>query len=339
MLLVLILLAQTEITREVCPRYQTDAGRAALVVYLDPTEEKRGEAIRKMREIEQTLRGSKGDWAYACANSLNEQVVRLEMRPTKKLLDRELEDARRECARPDASVCDDESIVRLFLAGDPIGPTVLERVSDPTLRAVIETESKRDRLHRLEIALDRPELQRAALRQLVGALDPRTWDPADVALVLAKVRKDVRRVQDELAAGKWPEALPDDPGFAHDYRDALVKMGAVRFRSLLGQKLTSRTSTESNPTAPLAVFVNGDHFAYEQLQYVEEWVAAHPEVPPVLSLRGTEKRARVADQSNYVVKRWYETDEKAPHPDLEKVAAELKKLDALEEKREKENTP
>ena len=82
------------------------------------------------------------------------------------------------------------------------------------------------------------------------------------------------------------------------------------------------------------------HFPNEFELYRVEWDAAHLHRPPIAGLavqdhdemyqptvRGV-RREEVLERDRYVARRWFETDEKAPHPDLEKVRAALKSLEA-----------
>jgi hypothetical protein len=158
--------------------------------------------------------------------------------------------------------------------------------------------------------------------------DPRLWTPEHVARIVLRARQDDQAlvlVANRDAMYRLREELQE-----------LAALGLKRAFVLLNPK-TWVLPGMSLPGFPAGHAVmeccHVEHFDDEALLYSAEWERSHPEVPPILSMQGKEKQKWVQEMNAYVQKRWMETDDAAPHPDMDAVAKELKRLEAMEPQR------
>ncbi len=163
-----------------------------------------------------------------------------------------------------------------------------------------------------------------AIHEITAARDPREWDPTEIAhLVLSARRSSGDRLSEVTVA--------------------LKPIGLIRETELLVGPV-DRAQFQTFPRDP-----GWRHFECEESFYRAEWDAkrrdelpSRAEAPskfsvfgcflpwPLRARRATvqqlERRNGEAELQRYLGERWLETDEKAPHPDMEAVRAALTEL-------------
>jgi hypothetical protein len=169
---------------------------------------------------------------------------------------------------------------------------------------------------------------RDALDAIERMPDPRTWDPSWVASMVVEARREEALVDWKQT---WPPQDPHENRLEDIYRD-LMPMGATRVIALISPHKVV-PNPEPTPKSGIMPGVHGEHFADELLLYADEWARSLPDIPAIVSMRGVEKQKRVQQMQLYVQKRWRETDDAAPHPDLDAVRAAIEKLEAPEPKK------
>lgn len=175
-------------------------------------------------------------------------------------------------------------------------------------------------------------LKNWAIDEMVGSMDPTGWHPDDVVALVRHARQaDATFVRGDQGPSHKPE-----PGYENPSLGSLLPLGAVNAFNLV-QPSSYRISGVNAPfvvhlpiplddshgfqeapyIANLAPWVSKtpvwQHFPLEFYLYEREWRRDHPD--PV-GYYGHEQR-------NYVIRRWFETDQAARHPDLRTIRQKL----------------
>jgi hypothetical protein len=113
---------------------------------------------------------------------------------------------------------------------------------------------------------------------------------------------------------------------------ALYPMGTRRAHRLINSKKIESFPdidvNEPNHVPRIAYFEpTFRHFENEFDIYRAEWSSAHPAGRAIPGEPTDEYFKKRLPEDRYVERRWLETDEAAPHPDMDKVQAAIKKLE------------
>lgn len=194
---------------------------------------------------------------------------------------------------------------------------------EPVRSVAAKSDTRRGRLS-LALEMESPlSAFRFALLELTSDVDPRKWDPDDIALLIVKAR--------ELDTWKPPPAPPHKPGepityhgtdhsplppkFDRLYRIflALKPMGLMRAYDLI-RPVSLRPEQVQIVWRLTPGWMDHDwnhHFPFEEDLYEAEY----KKTPWAVGISLDE----------FVRKRWTETDQAAPHPDLQRIEKALAK--------------
>lgn len=255
--------------------------------------------------------------------------------------------------------CGTAQIEELARADDPLArarflPAGKARVRHGALPAEVTEEllaaalwidlrsSTPDRYRFHETALDPPKefadfygedavwkVQAWALDEMLGDMDPSTWDLNDVAIIARKAR-----AQDALPSE--PISTSPKDVCSNAYLRALFPMGVVRAYTLVKPVRCKIAGVNIPYVAALSPASSGQiqvgnsprwsHFPLEALLVDHEWRIAHPRVPlptqppawdvqrPNYPVATNELPNEGFDKQNYLTQRWFELDEWAPQP-------------------------
>ena len=104
-------------------------------------------------------------------------------------------------------------------------------------------------------------------------------------------------------------------------------MGSIHASDLINGKRPEFPPPLSNPWSDFPVGIQ--HFPAEAFLSDREWIADHPGrgFDPDKPLGRDERRKFRNDHSHFMMRRWYETDFRAPHPNLDEVRKAMEELD------------
>ncbi len=282
---------------------------------------------------------------------------------------RETRDGCGSVADIDTGRCTASALQELALAGDPAAGALWKRAFDvrpgrdddgwklwlalvgahpirsSRLAAALEAGVMRSRDSSGE------QLLSIATSELVGAVDPRSWDAADVALVVVTARAvDRGRLQplvEEVTPNPGVTSGPRTPDPLHlkevnlgdliartrynqmtFFLAALKKMGVARAFALVEPRGVASVAILPRVDADVVVpdLQRWEHFPGEIELYREDWHATHEESVADRNLI----RRRTENESTYLHARWLETDSKAPTPDLASVMKLIRKAEGTE---------
>ena len=209
-------------------------------------------------------------------------------------------------------------------------------------------ESHPDRIDRLSAVLETDDPQMLPLREWVlsrvtGSLDPRQWNPLELAAAV----RGIRRIDQIFGCPPVFERLPDG-GTAINFLGThatgekqeriggnlrrLTPMGIASARRLIWPSC-SELSPSSQPDRHRLTDLQ--HFKGEAVLYTEEWILANVQrtdsawrhADGIDSIDAAEREMLEHDLASYIERRWFESDAAAPQPDLHAVRSELKRSD------------
>lgn len=175
-------------------------------------------------------------------------------------------------------------------------------------------------------------IRRWALDDAAGDIDPRNWKPEDIAvLVLEARRADAEAIKIESQpkpkkAGALPEIWLDQASFSrmreNEIRQTLGRMGFQRAFNLVHPSEPGALK-EQTAVAPLPA--RDAHFPGEPSLCIADWLARNPKIDArtLVAADGSVREKLVADCRL----RWAETDDAAPHPDLDQIRAAIRKIE------------
>lgn len=196
----------------------------------------------------------------------------------------------------------------------PLPAEYLLDQSEEARRVMALLRDKPTRLARLDAALTLPgendvncTIRGWAISEIARPRDPRQWDPVEVAHLVWIAR------QRHWYSLQNFESAPFDN--RTDPLRALAPMGFGHLCELLGLEQCENIENMPSPHA---------HFAHEYIAYEADWKAMHPE--------DLHDKKTPLSAARYVHDRWLATDKAAPHPDMDAVRAELKRLEKKSKK-------
>lgn len=167
---------------------------------------------------------------------------------------------------------------------------------------------------------DRERLLMELPRELFDSNDPREWKAEAVAILVREMRSLDERIKEETASLRHqpsPRPRTANERMQEYYFRFLSRMGVRRAFELASVSSSNAPCRWEDGSASCWMEPNWPqwHFPLELLVYQREW----------------QKEARLsASWNEYRNKRWRETDEQAPHPDLAMVRSILGALDREE---------
>lgn len=223
----------------------------------------------------------------------------------KALRVRKIGEGRANCApRARGNRCTLDLLTSLAI-DDPAGDYFPKGAAHPVKQWVDSTRKLGDRRARIALLLDdilptdatALALRGWAVDELLGSSDPRSWNPADVALVLRDL--EVQPRNEEWRSTVFKKVLP---------------MGV--------QRVIEIVDASGLPDPSVLRFSQAhtlEHFPGEFDLYTREWLARENKV-------SRQAPREWGNSYEYVSFRWKETDDAAPHPDLIAVQTALQKL-------------
>lgn len=221
--------------------------------------------------------------------------------------------ARKTCVDPSSGqTCPGLSL--LLAAADPVVEKSLSSLPETPRRWFELQKMYPDRLKFLAAALDRPlSGQRnkmddffviAAMKEIfLDERDPRLWDPKELAVLVLSTRKRPggAKLTDPQNGGEAIRLL--GPRIGYQRANRLIKSTLPQdfFKKKRSSELRSYR-----------------HFETEELAYEREWQAL-PLDPATAKLERWSQTRGGETHPQFMLRRWHETDERAPHPDIDHV--------------------
>lgn len=178
--------------------------------------------------------------------------------------------------------------------------------------AVTKVAQPREEMLRALLTSDNHDLTHHGFGQVFGRLDPRDWDPTDLAVAIVTVRPMCEEASRLEAARVQELPIPShaptlEGGKCSTFRAHLVRMGVKASWLFMG---TGREYPDK-----LGPYLT-PHFEKEQLLLEWEWLAPRgfSKVQEARRLRG-EKWLEAEGMYEHVFRRWEEIDSAAPRPD------------------------
>ena len=360
-----------------CRAMEVEVARAAYEVFLDPTEEKRTETTKRVVEgvlvphKAEVDRCDELDLDPRIWNFVDHMAVPFELRGfyhsehprtfSPAYLRSLTREARTACGKSlGATQCTEEKQQLLVLLDDETAQPLFRGEVDPwsllgrpapdstrvrePLAMWIELRRKfreRSEFLRAAVVSQDQTVRRWALEDATGYIDPRKWSPDDIAVLVLEARRadaeasaiETERKKDPMSGIRGPHSPRPEPREREiQIRRHLGRMGFQRVVDLIHPRDESvpRPSAEAPESGPPW----DQHFPGEPSLCMADWFAKYPEIE-------FRKLTRSADHLDLLrsdcKRRWLETDEAAPHPDLEAIRAALKKLEAEPSREQKDH--